>query len=490
MIARRVFASLLLTAATEVGAQGYRAQVSASVQDLSFHGLRADSIPAALARTSSTGGLETPDGFAVRCGATEFCYYFRPATPIRVTPASLSASATLWGLGVTGLSVRASARVLADFGRDRVWPGTHPAAQLLEGYAEYDRAPFTARVGRQLLSSRLEAIGFDGGWLRSRWEQRSLELTVYGGWGLAQATALSPASSALNPLDEWRPRDRQLAGGAELGWANALADIRVEYRREIDPLDDYFVSERAALSFTVRRGDLRATGGGDYNIAEGNSGSADLSLSYLRPKYSLTGGVRRYRPYFNLWTLWGAFSPVPYSAYNGSAEWRISSSLSLRARGERYWYDDAEISTALVPHLADRGWRFSSGVSASLGSRWTTDWNVSIDRGPGAAGDYFDGSLRYAPNDRLSASVYGGSLARPLELRYYDAESKWVGARADWQTAWPRVWIDGMVADDQRNRPDAAASSLNQVRLRAGMSISFGSAADRVPLPPARPASR
>ena len=34
-----------------------------------------------------------------------------------------------------------------------------------------------------------------------------------------------------------------------------------------------------------------------------------------------------------------------------AAELRVTNAISIRARGERYWYDDAAISTALVPHL-------------------------------------------------------------------------------------------------------------------------------------------
>ena len=97
--------------------------------------------------------------------------------------------------------------------------------------------------------------------------------------------------------------------------------------------------------------------------------------------------------------------------------------------------------------------------------------------------------MRFARSERLSLSVYGGSLARPLELRYYDADSKWIGARADWQWSGPRVWMDAMLADDDRDRPDAGRSSLRQTRIRLGASFTLGSA-DRAPLPPARPAGR
>ena len=89
------------------------------------------------------------------------------------------------------------------------------------------------------------------------------------GEGLGQAAALSVQSPALNPLDEWRPRDRQIVAGAEASWLHRDIDVRAEYRREIDPEDNSFVSERTAFSFAARAAAFRAAGGLDYNMAEG-----------------------------------------------------------------------------------------------------------------------------------------------------------------------------------------------------------------------------
>jgi hypothetical protein len=207
----------------------------------------------------------------------------------------------------------------------------------------------------------------------------------------------------------------------------------------------------------------------------------------VQPRFSVSGGVRRYRPYFSLWTLWGAFSPVSYNAVNAFAELEAITSVSLRARGELYRYEDAGISTALVPQLEDRGWRASTGATVTLSPRWTLDGNYGLEHGPGASSRFADGSVTFAPNDRLSFDIYGGSLARPLELRYYDATSLWVGARGEWQsTGRRRLWADVARVSDERERPDAGDSSLAHVRARAGISLAFGSRADRTPLPPAR----
>jgi hypothetical protein len=486
----RVAAVLALCPAVAL-AQGYRVRVDARAQAVSLRGLESDSIASALVVPAASGGLETPDGHAVRCTGGAYCHYSRPGDVLRGIPVTTSASIVVWGLGVEGLAFRATGRLLADLGDDLAWPGTDPSAQLIEGYLEYERAAVIARAGRQLVASRLEPIGFDGGWLRYRWARAALEFTGYGGWGLGQASALPVTSPALDPLDEWRPRDRQLVAGAEAAWLYRNLDVRAEYRREIDPLDNYFVSERTALSFGTRVSDLRFTGGLDYNIAEGHLGNGDLALTYMRPRLTVSAGVRRYRPYFSLWTLWGAFSPVPYNAVNASVQARPTGWLTLHARGERYRYADAEVSTALVPDLEDRGWRASTGASANLGARWTVSGTYALEHGPGAAGRFADGTVTFAPDERFSFDLYGGRMARPLELRFYDATSRWIGGRGEWAfRPEKRLWADVALVDDERRRPDASANALSQVRVRSGLSLTFGSGADRTPLPPARRSGR
>ena len=489
-VGRILLASIALSSAPAV-AQDFRARVDMRAQSVWFRGLEADSILVSSVVASPDGGLETPDGHAVRCSTGEYCFFFRPGPKLWSAPVATSASIVMWGLGIEGLSLRASGRALADLGDNDVWPGSEPPFQLIEGLLEYQRSSLLARVGRQLVSSRLEAIGFDGGWLRYRFDRIYLDVTGYAGWGLGQAAVVSPVSPALNPLDEFRPRDRQIVAGAEAAWLYRNVDLRAEYRREIDPLDDYFVSERAALSLVTRVKSVRLTSGLDYNLADGRLGNADFTATYFRPRFSVSGGARRYRPYFSLWTLWGAFSPVPYTAFNVSGEARIARRISLHGRAERYSYESAEVSTALVPQLEDRGWRARLGATATLAERWTLDGNYGVERGPGAASRSADAALTYAPGNRMSFDLYAGSLARPLELRYYDAETRWIGGRAQLQLGRERrVWADAAAVSDDRDRPDASASSLDQLRLRGGVSIAFGSGADRSPLPPARPTNR
>ena len=175
---------------------------------------------------------------------------------------------------------------------------------VIEGYLEYQRSVVIARAGRQLVVSRLEPVGFDGGWLRVRWDKASLDFTGYGGWGLGQSAAVSAASPALNPLDEWRPTNRQLVAGAEAALRLSDVDIRAEYRREIDPQAHYFVSERQR-SRLARTCGMR--GGGNDSTSQKERGERRFHITYGHRGFGV-GRSAALRPYFSLWTLWGAFS--------------------------------------------------------------------------------------------------------------------------------------------------------------------------------------
>ena len=169
------------------------------------------------------------------------------------------------------------------------------------------------------------------------------------------------------------------------------------------------------------------------------------------------GGARRYRPFFDFWSLWSAFSPVPYNAVNASADVRATSRLTLHGRGELYRYQQSGANTALVPELENSGWRASGGGTAVLNPQWTVDANLGFEHGPGAAARFADAALRWSPNAKYTFDVHGGALDRPLELRYYDASSLWIGARGERQfgSDW-RLWGEVQIVGDQRDRPDAA----------------------------------
>lgn len=467
------------------GAQGYRLRLDSRFQSVSFRGLTPDSIPVGVVVIGPTGGFETPDGFAVNCiPGGNYCMFFRPGPKLASAPLVSSADVTVWGLGVPGLSVRGNARWGVDLASDDFWPGTRPQVQLIEGYAEYATGVVTGRLGRQQVTGRLGWHGFDGADLRVRWIRLGLEASAYGGWGLARAANVPINSPSLNPLDEYQLSRRAIVAGGELGWRSRYADARAEYRREVDPAADLFIAERTALTAVFRPAPHVSLGGGaEYDLGQGWWGSSDLWLRYNANRLSADAGVRRYRPFFELWTIWGAFSPVPYTSIDGSIAVAPVQELRIRVSGERYWYDDSGAETAFA-RFADHGWRFSLGGTGVVAPWLTIEGGYHAEVGPGANSRTWDGRATLLPVPALSLALFGSTLTRPLEFRYEEAQVDAVGIDAEFRpTETLRLALSGSQYFEDRRRPDARAFDWNQFRVQARVTWLFGSDADQVRLP-------
>jgi hypothetical protein len=468
-------------------AQGYRLRLDSRAQRVSYRGITSDSILATQTVTAPTGGLQTPDGFAVRCPpGSDYCFFFRPGPEIRGGPMISSADLTLWGFGLRGLSVRVNGRVGVDLGDSEVWPGMEPAVQLIEAYAEYAHRVLTARGGRQLLVNRLGIVGFDGGRVIGRASRYGLEAEAYVGWGLARATAIPVSSPVLNPLDDFQPRSRQILAGAALGWSGRVSDLRLDYQREVDPDTRNFMSERAALSLDFHPIEhWTLTAGLDYDLANTWVGNADAVVRYASPWITVAGGLRQYRPHFDLWTIWGAFSPVPYHAANAAIWVRPVPGLELRGRWERYAFSETETETPLVG-VDDDGWRLGMGITYSPTPAWTIDAGYREEYGPGASSNGFEGAVAFVPIPTLSLTAYGSTLDRPLEFRFEEASIDAFGLDAEWSPIDRlRIALGAARYAEDRERPDAAAFDWDQTRLHARVTLLLRSDTDGVPLPPA-----
>jgi hypothetical protein len=392
----------------------------------------------------------------------------------------------VWGFGVQGASIHALGRLATDVSGADYWPGTDPAFQLLEGYAQYATRRATLRLGRQMVASRLGTTGFDGAGVTLRDRRRGLDVLGYLGWGLARGSALPVTSAAVNPLNDFQPVARQIVAGAAAGWRGSAGDARVEYQREVDPKTDKFVSERLALQGSVRPHErVTVTAGADYDVAFGWWGSAEAAVAYADRRIRAQAGLRRYRPHFDLWTIWGAFSPVPYRAADAVVAVVLHRRVTARTRYERYEFDDAEASTPLLQGLESDGWRWELGGTVAPANGWTVDGVYRAEHGPGASSAGFAGSVGYAPSRRLSVWLQGSSIKRPLEYRFNEAVVRVIGLDAEFEASTTiRLGLSASRYDESHDRPDAAAYDWEQLRLAARVVLQLGRGADLQTLPP------
>lgn len=482
----------LLLAATPLAAQGYQLRLDTRFSSVSYRGFSAQTIPAAEVVSQSDGRLTTPDGITVRCptGATT-CTYFAPGVELTGSPLVSTVDAAAWGFGVRGLRVRTKARVGADLHDPDVWPGQAPAVQLLEGYVEYANRLLTVQAGRTYELSRLGFTGLDGGKLDLRPFDGRLLLSAFGGWGLARGAPLPLTSPEVNPLNEYQPSARQAVVGGSVGWAFSAFEGRFLYQREVNPRGDLpaaLAAERGAVDLAVRPMEgVSLAGGAEYDFARGELGTADARLSFAEGsgRLQLSIGGRHYRPYFDLWTIWGVFSPVPYTGGFGSARLTPIAGVALWTQGEFFSYDETGADTVLVK-VADDGWRWSFGATFARLRSWTFDAGYHVNKGPGASSLGLDGRIMFHPRSAFTVSAEGGYLSRPLEFRFNDTKLAYVGLRASVQPR-PGVRIEagGRYYDEVREREDTAQLDWNQFRVDLGVTLTFRSGGETPSIHPA-----
>jgi hypothetical protein len=478
-----------MTLAGPLDGQGYRARLGTRFSSVAYRGFTLDSIAATDAVTGPGGGFATPDGIAVQClqGAA-FCTYFRPGPDRQGSPLVTTLDLSAWGFGVTGLTVRTKARLGADLGKSDLWPGTDPTVQLLEGYLDYASRWVSVQAGRTNIFNRFGFTGFDGAKVEVRPGTRQLRITAYGGWGLARGVPLPVTSSALNPFDDFQPSERQLVVGGRLGWSVRRFGGTVLYQREVDPGSNDLVSERLAFEGTLHPvPGLTVSGGADYDLSFEHWGTAEGSASYADPAGLLrvTAGGRRYRPRFDLWSIWGMFSPVSYTAVFGSAAVSPVDGIQLRGRAEGYWFDEASASTRFV-QVQDDGSRWSVGVTVSRLEKWTFRGDYHVESGAGASSLGWETGVTFEPVPLFAATADVSRLVRPLEYRFSDSEVLSYALRLD---ARPRndvrLYAEARRYDETRRRDDAAQFDWDQLRVNLGATVTFGFGADHRGLHPA-----
>ena len=93
---------------------------------------------------------------------------------------------------------------------------------------------------------------------------------------------------------------------------------------------------RVAASMAVRPvSGLSLSAGGEYDLSYQAWGSADGAVRWSSRLVDVTLGARRYRPFFPLWTIWGAFSPIGHDG--GYAALRVSPFPGVQLREVNYW---------------------------------------------------------------------------------------------------------------------------------------------------------
>jgi hypothetical protein len=370
----------------DLEAQSVRVSGSTGLQYVEVRPFMRDSVP-----TEEVGGSgllrQTADGHVVRCvtGAT-FCRGTRPGPKVSTIPAVQDLEVSAWGLG-EGIQAFAHLRGRTAWGGNPdLWPRANETLDVLAAYGEFSRERYRVRAGRQWTTSGLGFYNFDG---VSALVRPIPGLALEGGAGRSLVRGLNEprTGAAMEAIEDLAPQEPglMLTGQVRYRPSHRLS-LAGLYHRDVRDDRAGLYAELARAEGLVRFGDGSVEGSLERDLAGGQFNEARLRV---RPppfrSTSLAAEVRRYRPYFELWTIWGAFSPVGFDEGRLDLTWaRPAGDLILRGEGSYRSYDDTGMETS-PGSLRTDGWGLGANVNWSPREFWRVDGGYRMEVGFGAA---------------------------------------------------------------------------------------------------------
>ncbi len=390
-----------------LGAQGVRISGVTTVQLVELRQLVLDSLPSFFV-SGSGEWRTTPEGVPTVCSTTSpYCFYQRSGNRVSATPVLQDLTIAGWGWR-EGLSFHANVRARTQLGGTDglLYPRADDHFQVLDAYAELTRAEWRGRLGRQWITSGLGSYAFDGA--NALWRHDALSVEGWGGRALVAGLNEPYTSSQLAAVDNLPPpEDGYLLGGRARYRPNPLSAVALTYQRVLLSDRSGLYAERASIDASSREFGITADLALNYDFSTADWSEARLRLGTGLGRvlaYSLE--ARHSRPYFELWTVWGAFSPVGFDEGRAVVDWTASGSpftVSLRGAYRKY----ADAGTAVIG-LRTNGWRAGGDVRWQGTGPLSAFGTYEVDIGSGAASTDVRTGARWDKSDDLS---FGADLA-------------------------------------------------------------------------------
>ena len=452
-------------------AQAVRGSVTNTARYIEIRPIARDTVDAASVTLGEDGRREF-EGRPVFCVAGT-CTYYRPE-PVRSAIISAHDIAfTTWGYGVQGLSATVMLRVRTELG-DFTWPRYDDAFDAILVYADFNRSNYRIRAGRQRMLSGLGFYSFDG--LSALYDAGSgINIEAYAGRSLARALE-QPRHDALAGLEEFLPDEQAWLIGASADFSHRAGNASLRYQREIWGDRSALVSERAAVDVsTPLLRPVQITGGADYDVAYGRVGKAHLTarlpLDSARVVLELSG--RRYLPFFELWTIWGVFSPVAYHEAELQAGWAARPGLDISARAALRSYQDADASV-FIAGARDAARLYALRAQLRPSARISVGGEARLEDGFGGYLGSGELNVTWQPSPRFEAGIYGTAFQQILEFRTGEAVVYGLGGLANFElNRQLRLGAGGtLYVQNYDNRPSAL--DWNQKRAWLSLDWRFG----------------
>jgi hypothetical protein len=456
------------------GAQGFNGRARTYASALQIRNLVLDSVPQS--EVNGHGPQRVlADGTPAVCGDA-YCSFYRAGTDLGVIPVLQDVELNLWP-GITGLRAYAHLRARQTVGEWKaVWPGMDEQIEALAAYVEYRRSFYRVQAGRMWRTSALGFYNYDGGSAELRLPSR-LDLTLYGGLSLVRGTGDARHSELVSPVEPLGPREDAYLGGIEARWRPipALSASLVYQREEATRSGDLY-SERMAGSARYLWRDATVDMELKYDLATEEVNLARLGISGpIGMGFRASGELRKYTPFFELWTIWGAFSPVGYQEARARLDWASpGGSLSGYGYGAYRQYGETRVDAlGEGPGIRDDGWRLGAGGRYALTADLTLSGEYRYDEGYGSSRHGGDLSLqRFFARD-LYVSLTGTAFETFSELQIGSGRVFGGGIQGGVPIG-PAKLMGGAMFYKHRPIERPSRLDLNQSRLNLVLEIPFG----------------
>jgi hypothetical protein len=335
------------------------------------------------------------DGTRVSC-ADGWCRYYKSGSDVGMVPFIQDFELNAWS-GITGLRGYAHVRFRQPYGDGSYWPRMESEIEALTAYLEYRRSNYLAKAGRIWQSTALGFYNYDGGSFQLRLPTQ-LEVNLYGGLSLVRGINQLHHTDLIGNVEPLNPKEDAYLMGFHTRWRPypGLA-TSFTYQRETATHSEDLYSERIAGSARLLVKQATVDLELKYDLASENTNLARLAIATpLGAGLRASGEVRKYTPYFDLWTIWGAFSPVGYDEVRGRLDWmNATGRFSARAYGLYRQYGDTD--TDPLPNgdeIRDDGWRLAAGGRYAFADDLVLDGEYRHDVGYGASRSGGDVSLQ------------------------------------------------------------------------------------------------
>jgi hypothetical protein len=469
---------LALLAASAAFAQSVRITGSTSLRYIELRPFVRDSVAAD--GTDGTALLrQLPDGRVVRCIPGEaFCHDVRPGLPEATVPVIQDVGVSVWGLA-RGLYLSSQLRGRTTLGATPgLWPREDEHLEVLSLYGELERGRVKVRAGRQWRVSGLGFYNFDGAAVAVR-PRPSTVLELYAGRSLARGLNEGRASGALEAIEALSGSNTGILVGLQGRYRpHARLSMGAIYQLDVRRDRSGVYSELAAGDAAVATRWGSAEGSVEVDLAGQALNQARLTLnSAPLGRALLFAEARRYRPYFELWTIWGAFSPVGFDEARGGMTWSAAGGRVL-ARGEASFRQYGDAATDAPDEYRTSGWGVGTAINVRPAPRWSADASYRLEAGFGSA--RWDG---HATLRRVLAAgdiaLQGVAFQRLYEFRLEEGTVVGLGGEASHNVSdRGRVFVSGMF---YRQHGGRAVADWNQRRVSLRFEWALGSEPGALP---------